>query len=69
MSNQPLIFVDGVRQAAESYPLNASNANFPHYGPSSQMSQKPPAKTPKLSNTALMSSPPGYSSPSSSGRF
>jgi len=38
MSNQPLIFVDGVRQAAESYPLNASNANFPHYGPSSQMS-------------------------------
>ncbi len=38
MSNQPLIFVDGVRQAAESYPLNASSANFPHYGPSSQMS-------------------------------
>lgn len=38
MSNQPLVFVDGVRQAAEAYPLNASGANFPHYGPSSRMS-------------------------------
>ncbi len=38
MSNQPLIFVDGVRQAAESYPLNASSASFPHYGSGSTMS-------------------------------
>ncbi len=33
LSNQPIIFVDGVRQSAESYPLNASSANFEHYGP------------------------------------
>jgi len=38
MSNQPLIFVDGVRQSAESYPLNASAASFPHYGPGTVMS-------------------------------
>jgi TonB-dependent starch-binding outer membrane protein SusC len=38
MSNQPLIFVDGVRQSAEAYPLNASQGNFPHWGPSSTMS-------------------------------
>jgi len=38
LSNQPLIFVDGVRQTAESYPLNASSANFPHYGPGAVMS-------------------------------
>ncbi|TVP42357.1 MAG: TonB-dependent receptor, partial [Gemmatimonadales bacterium] len=33
LSNQPIIFVDGVRQSAEAYPLNASSASFPHYGP------------------------------------
>jgi len=33
LSNQPIIFVDGIRQSAEAYPLNASSANFPHYGP------------------------------------
>lgn len=33
LSNQPIIFVDGVRQSAESYPLNASSATFEHYGP------------------------------------
>jgi len=38
LSNQPLIFVDGVRQSAESYPLNASQASFPHYGPGAVMS-------------------------------
>ena len=38
MSNQPLIFVDGVRQSAESYPLNASAGSFPHYGSGSTMS-------------------------------
>ncbi len=38
MSNQPLIFVDGVRQSAEAYPLNASQGNFPHYGSGSVMS-------------------------------
>lgn len=38
LSNQPLIFVDGVRQTAESYPLNASQASFPHYGPGAVMS-------------------------------
>src|SRR5690625_1344422 len=38
LSNQPLIFVDGVRQTAESYPLNASAASFPHYGPGAVMS-------------------------------
>ena len=38
LSNQPLIFVDGVRQTAEAYPLNASSANFPHYGPGATMS-------------------------------
>jgi TonB-dependent starch-binding outer membrane protein SusC len=37
-SNQPLVFVDGVRQSAEAYPLNASSGNFPHWGPSSVMS-------------------------------
>lgn len=38
MSNQPLIFVDGVRQSSEAYPLNASQGSFPHYGSGSVMS-------------------------------
>lgn len=33
LSNQPIIFVDGIRQSAESYPINASSANFENYGP------------------------------------
>jgi len=37
-SNQPLIFVDGVRQSAEAYPLNASQGSFANYGPSAVMS-------------------------------
>ena len=36
LSNQPIIFVDGIRQSAESYPLNASSANFENYGPGSR---------------------------------
>lgn len=31
LSNQPIIFIDGIRQSAESYPLNASSANFSNY--------------------------------------
>ncbi len=38
MSNQPLIFIDGVRQSAEGYPVNNTEGDFPHYGSSSQMS-------------------------------
>lgn len=36
LSNQPIIFVDGIRQSAEAYPLNASAANFENYGPGSR---------------------------------